>query len=72
MKVNTGTFEASHGKKPRGTGAWMFNIGKGQRHPDGRVDYTNTATFSGTYTQAKTEALKLARRKGESQITVMP
>lgn len=72
MIVKTDEYMRSHGKTPRGTGAWMFSIGKGIRLPDGQRDYNHTVTFYGTYTIARAEALKEARKHGETSITVLP
>jgi hypothetical protein len=61
MRVNTDRYLFSHGKNPRGTGAWLFEVGD-QAFP-----------ARGTYSKAKQEAIKFARtRKGVTEIIVLP
>lgn len=60
--INTRNYEASHGKKPRGSGGWAFSV-------DGKE-----IMLHGSYTEclnkAKSEARKL--KKSYVEIKVMP
>lgn len=61
MRVNTDHYFFSHGKQPRGTGAWLFEVGC-QAFP-----------AQGPYSEAKKQAIKFARtRKGVTEIIVLP
>lgn len=61
--TTTTRYEASHGRRPRGTGTWGFFFG------------SNTEPWwapFGTYTQARRAAEAEARRRGETRVTVAP
>ena len=60
-KVTVGTrlYESSHGKLPKGKGNWAFI------NPDGSIGW-----ISGTYTEARRVAVKLAKSQGFSSIEV--
>jgi hypothetical protein len=60
VRVTTTKFTWSHGRQPRGRGLWAFAIG-GQ-----------TRFISGTYREAKKQALAEARTKGVQEIFVLP
>jgi hypothetical protein len=61
VTVSTRQYEASHGHKPRGRGLWAFKIGE------------RTGFITGTYTEAKNEAIKQAKRENLfTQIEVLP
>lgn len=55
VEVKTTHYEFAHGRKPRGTGLWMFH---GYNDRSGR-----TFEFNGTYSEAKKEAVKWARSR---------
>ena len=66
MKINVSTrqFEIAHGRKPRGTGNWAFNLLDDQ----GRT--VATVWHNGTFTDAKKEAVARARFAGSQDIEV--
>lgn len=49
-------FEFAHGRKPRGTGSWAFSM-----HGNGS---STTQFFGGSFTDAKKEAVRVARSLG--------
>jgi len=59
MRVNTMSYKRSHGKSPRGYGMWAFEIN--------REEYFIT----GTYSEAKTKAIKLAKSKKAFEVRVL-
>lgn len=59
-RVETSEYEFSHGRTPRGKGQWAFSF-------DGIAGIFWT---HGTYTEAKAEARREARRLGATKITV--
>jgi hypothetical protein len=65
ITISTRSYEASHRRKPRGRGLWMFAM----TTPDGR-----SGQFSGhgTYTDALGMARAYAIREGADTIEVMP
>lgn len=65
MRVETSTFEASHGKAPRGLGNWAFEFVKFNCHP-------LTFHYMGTYSAAKAAAVKEARLDGADFVKVLP
>jgi hypothetical protein len=67
IRVETNTFEASHGKKPRGYGHWMF-----ETCITGHGTPVLNAGFTGMYSEAKRTAIKWARSYGEIAIKVLP
>ncbi len=60
MRVETNEYEFSHGRKPRGTGCWAFQIGE------------EMVFITGTFTTAKNLAVNNARAKGLGFIKVLP
>lgn len=58
VEVSTGEYEFSHGHKPRGRGAWAFEIA-------GEVTFIPGIM---TYGEAKREAVKIARERGVRRI----
>ncbi len=62
MRTNTNEYERTHGRKPRGTGMWLFKIGNRE----------TLFASTGTYTEAKKSATFTAKHSGEKEITVMP
>lgn len=61
VTVDTGRFEASHGRKPRGNGWWAFEVA-------GREFW---ADF-GSFTQARRQAQSEARRRETGVVVVLP
>lgn len=55
-ECSTTRYEFAHGRKPRGTGWWMFAA-----CVNGRSDQTKTVEARGTYTQARAEATRKFR-----------
>lgn len=53
VNVRVEEYLLSHGSKPKGTGSWAFQL---EGSPD-------PVWFKGTYTQAKSEAVKMAREQ---------
>jgi 1,4-alpha-glucan branching enzyme len=66
MKVHTGRFEASHGKKPRGKGIWTFELSGSFRGIPTEFQAT------GTYTEARKEVAKEAKDLGYTLVTLLP
>ncbi len=62
IEVSTTEFEFSHGKKPKGDGGWIFKIGSEEWEAPGRL----------TYGKAVAKAKAYAKKKGATQIEVMP
>ncbi len=60
VQVNTNQYRFSHGRDPRGTGLWMFQIG------------TEQFQYTGSYANAKKSAIAMARVRNEMQVTVLP
>lgn len=67
MRVETGEYEASHGKAPRGRGSWAFTFGvNGGVESD--IWYAAIGAYSGALKIAKAEA----RRRGADVLWVQP
>lgn len=69
VKFFTSLYEMSHGRQPRGHGFWLFGLS-----PDAQGDQLISA--QGTYTQARRDAAREARRRfpdeAEVMLVVMP
>lgn len=63
--VITGKYQASHGKMPRGRGTWIFALGNSD---DSECWYPVNASYS----EAKQRAVREAKSRGVSKVTVMP
>lgn len=59
VEVITSAYEAANGRKPKGTGLWLFSFGR----------YSQEGFF-GTYARCKAEAVRLAKDRGISSISV--
>ena len=59
VRVHTRIYEFAHGRKPRGTGGWIFC---NSPYPD-RVYSPTFLQFIGTYTHAKQMAVAEAARR---------
>lgn len=66
MRVNVSTtkFEFAHGRKPRGTGLWMFLLLDDQ----GRT--VVTVSHTGTFTEARKVAVARAKFAGVVEVEV--
>ena len=65
MRVSTTQYRFSHGRDPRGTGLWAFEMGA-----HGRPSETYFA--QGTYAQARREATRQARAMDYDWVQVLP
>ena len=66
-ELKTTEYQFSHGRQPRGYGSWAFEI-KGGSETEAKVEW-----FKGTYTEAKAQAIKVAKaRHLFSTINVLP
>jgi hypothetical protein len=61
--VAVNRYEGSHGRRPSGRGMWAFAFG----NPDGSIVWV-----SGSYSEAKREAVRLAAERGEYTVFVLP
>lgn len=61
VEVSTTNYEFVHGRKPRGSGRWVFEIEGFPQCP---------ATFTGTYTEAKRAAVTQATHLGAQRVSV--
>ena len=59
IRIETASFEFSHGTTARGFGAWAFQIG------------TTTTVIAGKFTQACGAARKIAQGLGLTSITLL-
>lgn len=68
MHVFTDAYVRSHGRTPRGRGAWMFEFRTGYGYP------AVTFTANGSYTEAKKQAVAEARKSKApgTYVVVMP
>lgn len=67
VTVETREFTNSHGRNPKGFGCWMFAFGN---NPD---DMATWASFTGTFAEAKKQAVKVARsQEGVNTVHVLP
>lgn len=66
VTVHTRTFETSHGRNPKGFGAWMFCVG------DNPEDMSTWVSFTGTFAKARAFAVQQARSVGAVTVTVLP
>lgn len=66
VTVSTSEFENSHGKKPRGSGNWMFGFGNKPNAED------ETLSQLGAYPQALSKAKSYAVTKNWTHLKVMP
>ena len=64
MQINTAEFVNGHGKTPKGYGNWAFWLGCDTS------DINKAYFFTGTFTEAKKQAVAKARELGISTITV--
>ena len=62
LEVKRDNYQFSHGRKPRGRGNWAFKL-----IPSGEVTW-----FQGFYTEGIKEARRMAKRKGDWAVEVLP
>lgn len=76
VRIETNQFVNSHGKKPRGTGNWLFGIGpkeKWENSNDGRLMFgRNIFHVTANYSEAVKQAKNYAVKMGEMVIYVLP
>lgn len=65
VSVYTGAYKSSHGKEPRGYGSWAFGY---TRNPD----ISDVEWYTGTYAEAKKQAIAEAANTGHRSIFVQP
>jgi len=64
-RVDTSTFEGAHGKKPKGSGRWMFTKEKwGIENWSKAVEGEDYVIITDTYAKAAKQAAKWANGKG--------
>jgi len=66
-KVDTSEYVDTHGKQPRGQGRWVFMIGRDGAWTE--QDYSHSLK---TYTEAKKDAIQLAKSLGADTIILLP
>lgn len=69
IEVSTSNYEFSHGKKPKGSGGWMFSPHK---NPDMKTQKDDVFSTHGSYTDAKKKAAAWAKDKGHRTIHALP
>jgi hypothetical protein len=65
ISVNTSEYYFSYGHEPKGRGAWAFGFCK-------NPDIKDVLWFSGTYAEARRQAVAAAVAAGRSTIYVQP
>jgi hypothetical protein len=65
-------YEFTHGRKPRGSGNWMFGIGPKSNHEkDGQLDFSQVHQHNGSYGDAVSSAKARARQLGHTEVHVL-
>lgn len=66
VTVDTKVFECAQGKAPRGRGGWAFSLGQDFDRVDELAEdgKARVLWFSGTYAEAKKQAVQVARERG--------
>ncbi len=65
VEVDTIDYVCAHGREPRGRGCWMFCTVDPRRN----ADYLNhMIQVTGTYTEARSQAVAVARERGVSRL----
>ena len=65
-------YRASHGKHPRGTGNWAFQLRKRKNDTDGEMFWPSANSGPMRYTEALKLAQQAAKESGANYIYVMP
>ena len=63
VRVSTRDYEFAHGRTPRGFGHWAFEFG--EREAAEAVEF-----WTGTYSEAKAQAVRFAKDNGYSYVSV--
>lgn len=63
VHVSTASYQASHGREPRGTGSWAFFF-------DGSSDVADAYWADGSYSAARRAAVAEAARRGAGRVEV--
>ena len=71
IRIDTGSYEVSHAKSPKGTGLWMFGLDFYPKHPKD-YDDPRIVGFNGKYGDAIKHVRHLATQKGHRIIYVLP
>ena len=66
IRFDTTEYEAAHARKPRGRGAWCFEL----KTEDGKVKKAITPPGFMTYTEAKAEATRMLRELGYQDMEI--
>jgi len=64
VEVRTEEYEFAHGKAPRGSGQWIFDMGSGATH--------HAFSYYGRFTEARKAAVKDAKVHGYTRVEVGP
>lgn len=69
VSVNTSEYRFSHGREPKGRGRWAFSY---LRDPDFASNSGEVMWFTGTYAEARKQAIAEAAANGQSIIYAQP
>lgn len=69
VRVDTSEYRFSHGREPKGRGSWAFSY---KRDPDYASKSGEVLWFTGTYAEARKQAIATAAANGQSAIFVQP
>lgn len=69
VTVNTREYRFSHGREPKGRGCWAFSE---KRDPDFGSNSRDIKFYTGTYAEAKRQAVAEAAENGVNRIFVQP
>lgn len=67
--VNTSEYRFSHGREPKGRGCWAFSY---TRDPNFASNSGEAMWFTGTYAEARKQAIAEAAANGQSIIFAQP
>lgn len=62
IRITTATYLRSHGKSPRGQGNWAFAPSTRESAYAAEIDYDQIVWFSGSYTDARRQAIEYFTR----------
>lgn len=69
ISVNTSEYRFSHGREPKGRGCWAFSY---TRDPNFASNSGEVMWFTGTYAEARKQAITEAAANGQSIIFAQP
>lgn len=69
VRVDTSEYRFSHGREPKGRGCWAFSY---KRDPDFASKSGEVLWFTGTYAEARKQAIATAAANGHSVIFAQP